>query len=184
MPDISKAANQLAADSDALSDAADLVPLVVPGVDGNDKGRAHTLVEFAKRILARLTTADLGSGDRNAGTILFGDGVFRALVFPPPAPSPFSTTDTFWEVSKKPNGILTLTRSLDLRVVGSSDNEIYTLLVRQDADGGNTLGFPDDWKWRDGTEEAIATGGGEETLITIRRISGTIYAAPLMKNLS
>ena len=182
MPDISKAANQLAADSDALSDAADLVPLVVPGVDGADKGRAHSLVEFAKRILARLTTADLGSGTRDETTVLHGDGVFKAVSAP--APSAFTTTTQNWDVDDKPNAILILSSNRTLTVSGAVDGGVYTLLIRQSSTGGRTLTFPNPWKWRGGVVETIASGGRAETLLTIRRVRGDTYVAPLLKSLS
>ena len=180
MPDISQAANQLAADSDALADAADLVPVVVPGVEGEDKGRAHTLIEFAKRILARLTTADLGSGTRDETTVLHGDGVFRGVEV---APSAFSTTTQSWNVADKPNALLILSSNRTLSVSGAVDGGVYTLLVRQGA-GGATLSFPGPWKFRGGVEETVASGARAETLITIRRVRGDIYVAPFMKDLA
>ena len=181
MPDISQAANQLAADSDALADAADLVPVVVPGVEGEDKGRAHTLVEFAKRILARLTTADLGSGTRDETTVLHGDGVFRGVEV---APSAFSTTTQSWNVADKPNAILLLSSNRTLSVSGMVDGGVYTLLVRQSSTGGRTLSFPAPWKFRGGVEETVASGSRAETLITIRRVRGDTYVAPFMKDLA
>ena len=181
MPDISQAANQLAADSDALSDATDLVPVVVPGVEGEDKGRAHTLIEFAKRILARLTTADLGSGTRDETTVLHGDGVFKAVSAP--APSGFTTTTQSWNVADKPNAILLLSSNRTLSVSGAVDGGVYTLLVRQTS-GNRTLSFPAPWKFRGGVEETVASGARAETLITIRRVRGDTYVAPFMKDLA
>ena len=50
MGNINLSANQLAADNAALDDDNDLVPIIVPGVTGTDKGRAHTITELKKRV--------------------------------------------------------------------------------------------------------------------------------------
>lgn len=54
MARIDIAANMLAADNAALDDDQDLVPMVVPGVAGDDKGVAMTRREFTKRIRSML----------------------------------------------------------------------------------------------------------------------------------
>ena len=89
-----------------------------------------------------------------------------------------------WPLATSPNASVTLTGNTSLTSNGGVDGGIYTLLIRQDATGGRTLSFPASWRWVGGTEDTIADGANEETILTMRRIGSSIYVAPLIKDIS
>lgn len=90
-----------------------------------------------------------------------------------------------WNVGTHPNATITLTGNVtSLTLSNSQDGGVYTLLIKQDGTGGRTFAAPSTWKWAEGTADSIAAGANDETLLTIRNIDGTIYAAPLVKDLS
>lgn len=77
MTNLNVAANRLAADDSDLDDDDDIVPVIVPGKSGADKGYGHTITELKKRVggggVGNLTffsrTADLSLGTSYADAV-------------------------------------------------------------------------------------------------------------------
>lgn len=101
---------------------------------------------------------------------------FRALTF---------AAALAWNVKTHPNGTVTLTADVTgLTLSGDEDGGVYTLKIKQDATGGRAFPFPVGWKWKYGNAESIASGANEETVLTLRKIDGVIYPAPLLLDAS
>lgn len=90
-----------------------------------------------------------------------------------------------WNVGSKPNATIELTGNVNaLTLTGAVNGGVYTLVIEQDGTGGRTFAFPAAWKWRRGEVDAISSGAGEVTVLTIRRVGANILAAPLLKDAS
>ena len=79
-----------------------------------------------------------------------------------------------WNVGTNPNATITLTGNVTgLTLSGDKDGGVYTLLIKQDTTGSRTFAFPSGWKWAGGSADSIASGAGDETLLTIRKVGTT-----------
>ena len=165
--------------SDAL---VSIIPLLrgQDGTDGND-GDDATVPDASVTVKGKVELATAAEAAAQTDT--------NKAVTPARLRNPFTAitraATLVWNVAVRPNATVSLTGNVSaLTLQNSQDGGVYTLLIKQDGTGGRTFTFPSGWKWRGGTADSIASAANAETLLTIRNIDGTIYAAPLLKGLA
>ncbi len=140
-------------------------------------GLAH-LAPLASPALTGSPTAPTQGRQDNSTKIATTAYVDRPRAF---STLPYQVNFT-WNLSQNPNILVEMTGPMNLSISGGLDGGVYTALLQQDATGGRLLTFVTNLKWFANTADQAAQAANAETMMTIRRVNGVIYVAPLWKS--